>query len=200
MRISKNLILIPLLLLLNGCMVLSTQPYSNEYIETPAEIIGSWQLLKEPAALKDEPLDKGTVEPWLFSEERVLTRDRKNIPSRLETKYFRVGEKLYCDSLPDSPGSKEKPNQYWTFHVYPAHVISRIDLDGDNMVINLMSEEWLTQQVKSGKIKLPHIVGEDNMRLYSATPKQWQAVLQKYGDDPEAFPEDHRFVLRRVAQ
>ena len=68
MRISKKLILIPLLLLLNGCMVLSTQPYSNEYIETPAGIIGSWQLLKEPAALKDDPLIKGSVEPWLFSD------------------------------------------------------------------------------------------------------------------------------------
>jgi hypothetical protein len=186
---------------LAGCVVQSGGPYHTpeEKLDTPEALRGQWQLVDAPQMDDKDQQLLARVPPWEFGESEVTSYDKHGIASQLEVSFFKVGKLLYCDSEPASPEENEKPNEYWTFHVLPTHLLSRVEQQGDRVTFTLLDDSWLATQIKQGKIALPHLTVENDFEFYTASPEEWRAFLTRYGNDPQAFPADRALVFRRVA-
>ena len=184
-----------------GCVVQSGGPYHTpeEKLDTPEALRGPWQLVAEPLMNdEDRPL-LAQVPPWVFGESEVTSYDKHGIVSKLEVSFFKVGDQLYCDSLPAPPEEAEPPNEYWTYHVMPMHLLSKVEQQGDRLTFTTLDASWLEDQVKQGNISLPNLPLGEGLLLYTATPEQWHEFLAHYGNDPQAFPPDNALVFRRAA-
>ncbi len=184
-----------------GCVVQSGGPYHapEEKLDTPEALRGQWQLVDGPL-MDDKDREALTqVPPWEFGESEVTSYDKHGTASKLDVTFFRIGKQLYCDSQPSPVEENGPPNEYWTYHVMPTHLLSKVEQQGDRLVLVTLDASWLEDQVKQGIISLPNLSLGEGLLLYTATPEQWHDFLTQYGDDPVAFPPSEALVFRRAA-
>jgi hypothetical protein len=187
--------------LVTGCVVQSGGPYHapEEKLDTPAALRGPWQLVDGPL-MDDKDREALTqIPPWEFGESEVTSYDKHGTASKLDVTFFRIGKQLYCDSQPSPVEEEGPPNEYWTYHVMPMHLLSKVELQGDRLTFITVDASWLENQVKQGTISLPNLSLGEGLLLYTASPEQWHDFLMQYGDDPAAFPPDEALVFRRAA-
>lgn len=183
-------------LLLGGCVVQSFHPYCTEAskVETPEAIVGLWK----PVKLTGNKEDLEEITAWRFSKDSVLTHNKENVPSLLDTTFFKIDGELYCDFTAADP-AKNKPmaNDYWVLNVTPVHTLCKVALKGDRLALSPLDYSWLEKAVKAKEVSLPVLKRKGGLYLYTATPEQWEAFLKEHGKNEEVF-SDEMFVFTRV--
>lgn len=184
-----------------GCVVQSGGPYHmpEAKMDTPPEFRGQWKLVDGPLMDDEDRKALAQLPPWEFGESEVTSYDKHGVSSVLVVSFFRIGKQLYCDSQPAPPDEGRAPNEYWTDHVMPTHLLSKVEQQGDRLTFVTLGASWLEEQVKQGNLNLPNLPLGEGLLLYTATPEQWRDFLTRYGDDPQAFPPDNALVFRRAA-
>jgi hypothetical protein len=186
-------------MVLAGCIVQSIRPFATEAnrVPIPEGIAGQWELVSEAET------ERTGYAPWTFAADKIELVDERGNTASLETVFFRLGDRLYLDSLPDSPDEK-KSNRFWNWHVAPMHLLCRVERTDDTLTLYPLNYEWLnaTVDAESG---LPYTCPEDNKdkddwRIYTASPAEWEAFLLKHANDPDAFPTRLAIVLRRLPE
>ena len=120
--------------------------------------------------------------PFTFA--RVPSDDKSPLQPRLAE----VGEGLYASLVPSQPASIESGEGAYTLHLRQAHWVFRIWLDGDNLRLAELSEDWLTEAVNQGKIDVGYEQVEGSP-VVTASTEEIQAFLREYAGDRAAFPE-----------
>lgn len=180
MNLSRTFLFLLLLGGVSGCIVQSLNPYytkeSTSEIQGPA---GEWTLL-------DGEGKPQSVKPWVFSKDEVHTYDKNGTHGVVKAVYFRIGEAVFLDTMADDP--PKGMSEWWTMHVMPVHVVTRVYVHEDRLTLTPIDYAWLKKAVGDGVVKLPHILQkEEDGILFTASAEEWTDFLKKYGEDANVF-------------
>ncbi len=172
-----------LTLFLSGCVVQSIHGLytEKETVFDPA-LVGTW---------KDQENGLWTLEK---SGEKAYTLSytENQVPAKFEARLVRLGPYLFLDTFPKDAGIK---NSALAFHLMPTHLFTRIWIEKDTLRYAVLNFDWMKKMLAENKAMLAHETEEDWIILTAST-KDLQAFIQKYADDPEAFPNP--VTLHRV--
>ena len=189
LKTSRIIVLLASMLILAGCIVQSVGRFhTKESACRVPPVAGEWRLLDE----------KGTPVPgrsWKFKGVRVIAFDNGGLPAEIEVAYFRAGNAFFLDSTAGEPAGGS--NHWWTMHVFPVHVVSKIEFDEKSLTLIPIDYTWMEKAVKEGTVSLPHIYSDkDNMVLFTASPEEWMEFLKKYASDEDVFSRKNalRFI------
>jgi hypothetical protein len=179
---------------LSGCLVQSIDPYYTDgsITDIPA-LKGQWTLVEEQGK-KLQP-----VKAWVFEGDKIITYAERVSEGVLRAKCFKVGDSLFMDTYPDDPD--EKANKWWVMHVFPIHVLTKIELQDDHLTLTPINESWMQDALKNGTLALPHIRQKgENSVLFTASPEQWMEFLKKYAANKSVFDEKNslRFLRQKA--
>ncbi len=186
-------------MLCTSCVVWSIFPFcAKDAVVKTSKFDGSWRLLK----------DSGTPEekekPWEIKDNTITLQSANGEKWTVTATYFKVGEQLFVDTTAEEVNSNAV-NGHWLFHRVPFHILSKVEMDADTLTFKPLSYDWLTEQVTTGKVDLPHVKNLEAEKeadkkepiIYTATPVQWMAFIKKFADNPDAFPVKGQLKLKK---
>ncbi len=181
------------MLLISGCIVQSINPFYNSANQIPISdtVIGQWQILE-----KDQSTIQA-IKPWIFTpDSKLQTFNEKHIMAEFETIYFKINQNIYMDSI--AGDHEPQISEYWSYHVFPVHVLTKIEIKDNRLILTPLDYDWLMKNIEIGKIKLSFMKGYDKMTLFNASPEEWEQFLKKYGDNNDAFPENNALYFKKA--
>ncbi|RNC83231.1 MAG: hypothetical protein ED557_11040 [Balneola sp.] len=121
-----------------------------------------------------------------------------------DTSYFlgaagQIGNNLFLDlQLFDFD---MRDDNFVDAHLFRVHTFSRLTLNQDKLSIELFEDSWITDLIVENRVRIKHekindtLAGESEI-LITASTKELQRFVKKYGDDEDAF--DDPIELTRV--
>lgn len=170
-----------------GCIVQSLNPYYTEdsVCNIPG-IAGEWTLLDEGKPQSGKP--------WSFGSDKVITYDKNGIPASVKVVYFRIGETFFLDTIADGPG--EGTNRWWTMHVFPVHIVTKVEIRDNRLTLTPIDYNWLEKALENGIVRLPHLRQKDeDSVLFTASAREWMDFLRKYSHDGSVFSDKNAVRL-----
>lgn len=189
LRTFRILFILTAMSALAGCIVQSVGHfYTKASVCAIPALEGEWRLLDD----KGSPV---SGRPWIFQGDTVVTYEKNGSPADIKVTYFRIGETFFMDSTADEPA--EGSNHWWTMHVSPVHVVSKVEIHDNRMTLTPVDYGWLERAIKEKTVSLPHIrLKEGNTMLFTASPEEWNGFLKKYAPDRDVFSGENavRFI------
>ena len=189
----KKILFICLLVLLTpGCIIQSIHPFYTEGTKVELnEINGEWISIIQ---LGDKIENKGIC-PWSFKNKTIITYDDKNIKSKLECTYFKVGDKLFVDTTAGEP--EVEINLCWAAGITLVHTLCKVNLDNNTLELIPINAEWFDNRIEEKMLDMSYVkVGMDNY-LFTITSKEWVKFLEKHADNPELFNKNYSYIFKR---
>ena len=180
----KKLMLLAALCFLPGCVVSFHPFYADTSVVPLPELAGRWDH------------DDSSYERLEFAEGSEVTffesQIGKSAPPagvRYKAVYFKVGDAVFSDVWPLESSSALN---------IPVHFMYRIRLQGDRLELTPMDYDWISQEIRTGRVTLPHISrmlddgnggGPEEQILFTATPAEWAQFLTQFKDEKELFSQ-----------
>lgn len=165
MRTAKYIMIGLAALMLSGCWTLSIHPlYTQNDLVTDPMLVGKWY----------SPEDLNQL--WIFEEDGESTyrliiiegieeqlKDAVENGSRLvftvdpnrdaafEVHMLKLGEYTFLDFFPEEPANV---NEFYKFHVIPAHSFTRVSVEGNVLQLAFFDSEWLMEMVDKGNLPI----------------------------------------------
>ncbi len=191
MTTAKALIVMGMAVLMSGCVPSLHPLYTDDVLVFDPALVGTWA--------KDD-------ERWIFTKAGdkaydLVVLEKRKAPARFEAHLVDLGGHRFLDL---SPGDPPFDNDFYKFHLVPAHSISRLQLTGEVLTIAMLNGEWLEKAIGRGQVKIAHEKvgdGKDESILLTARPKQLQAFVLQYAKDKEAFgdPTEYHAVKQTAS-
>jgi len=191
-RIAAILTLAGVAFSLVGCdeadstaIVCAAQPfYTRQDIATDAGLLGTWQY-EEEITFTFAPGEKNTYDVTIGEDE-----GQKHFTSKFEGHLFRLGPDLFLDLY---PASVPEGSEFFVLHFFRCHTVMKIELQDNQLQMMFLNPSWLTQQLKTGAVTLPHASSGDIL-LLTASTQELQELLFLNANDETAFEEAIEFV------
>lgn len=173
---------------LGGC-VLSLNPFCDPKDKVPAPVPdGKWRLLKDDGAPSKEGL-------WEFKGQRLNVYDDRGHWRAFDVTWFRIGGTLFADTVPArTETSMSTSEQYWFFHMVPFHMVSRVEVDGQRLLVRpLLSKafnESGSQPVPGGIVRR-----ELDTLVLDANADDWRRFLSRHAHDDAVFKPTSELVF-----
>lgn len=184
-RFALVVVILAVALLAQGCLVVSIHPlYTENDIVFDEALIGTWG---------DVSSDGDT---WVFEEGegkayRMTVNEEGKEPGHFEAHLVKLGEYLFLDLYPEEP---DGINEFFITHVIPAHSIWRARLSGDSLGLAPLDFEWITQEIKEGRLDIEHEKLKDLLVL-TGEPRDLQMLVLKHPH--EAFEDEFDVAVRK---
>jgi len=155
-------------------------------------LLGEWQIWsgKELKAGDTPGLIIFTTSPEAYTYEvKIPNFDERKDTLFTAARLVKVGNSVFIDF--GTPNMDNLP-----LIPYPAvegHVFGRLTVEGGKAQINLLSDDWVKDEVKAGK--MPLAVQDASKLVLSANTSDLRKFALDYGDDAKAFSET--FTLAR---
>jgi hypothetical protein len=107
---------------------------------------------------------------------------------------IRLGTILFIDL--GSPDLDHTQNATIRYPSIEGHVFDRVFLEQDRMHIDFLSDKWVADQAKAGKLALPSIAS-GNQLVLSATTEDLRKFVLAHAEDKEAFSEAFAFKRKK---
>lgn len=173
MKWLKYFLPIVFILLLAGCPARSLFPlFSTKDIVFNPSLLGTWS-------------DSGANETYTFqrsgekSYNVIFFEQQSGNTTVYRAQLGRLGKLWFLDSYP-----AKGPQDY---HLIPAHIISRISLNGDTLRIASLESDWLRQMIDSRELEIEHVRIDGDVIL-SASTEALKDLVQRFAEDSDAFP------------
>jgi hypothetical protein len=214
MRIALTIVLLGMAVFLTGCLVVpSLHPfYTDKDVVFEPALVGSWQEYQVESGAPPPAIPQ----VWAFSKNEGTDRapngydlsvSVKDYTASYQAYLVKVGDSLFLDLLPNGlqtpeirTGSDAKSQQspeeeagsnvqmLSLLHYVPSHSIWRARLNGNELEIATLDEDWVTQQVQEKTLGLRYETVQDTTVL-TASPEELREFLLKHAHDDKAFPD-----------
>jgi len=173
--------------------VQSLHPFytAQAVIESPVEK-GEWTMV-------DKTGKPEMPKPWAFEKDKITVYDEHGASGILKVVYFKVGKKIFIDSIADEPG--KGVCTWWAIHLTPVHTLCRVEIQDDHLTLTPIDHEWIENALKNKTIKMPHLErNEQDFLVFTASSEEWMAFLKTHLDDSGLFPETSALTFVREHQ
>lgn len=161
-------------------------------------MLGEWLLQSGPEVKAAEKSDKAIFRKGKAPDTYEITIpdiDEKDMLLLSEAKLVKLGDFLFIDfGSPDLESSRNSATL-----PYPglrSHVFGRVYSERDKMRIDFLSDTWVSDQAKAGKLTLASIETPEGSVLAAKTDELRKFALE-YAEDKEAFSESFAFQRKK---
>jgi len=186
MRALRLLTIVGVVFLVGGC-VRSMQPIlADDQVLLNNDIVGNWVTDKgDETVVVSAPQGDDKVY-------KVLYTDKDGKKGAFLCRLGKVGDLLLAELHPDEPAPDATP-------VYKAHVLSvysflLLQQTKPNLVVSVMSQDWLDKYLKDHSGELQTIQWDKDNRIVTASTAAFQAFLLKHVKDDKAMGDPSTFV------
>lgn len=182
-RIGRPAALAALLGLLTGCVPqLSLQPlYTNDTLVFEPKLVGTWLEESGDGVYLFEPGDEKSYRLTMVTREGGQYKS-----STYAAHLVRLGSENYLDLQPGEGAYVGVLDTEDLMSLLLAHVICRLQWEGESLRITFLKDEWVERMVREGRAELSHIEIKGGVVLTGA-PQELQELLEKYAKDETAY-------------
>lgn len=167
--------------------------------------------LYSPDTIVKEPLLNGTwisedSDTWEFTAQQDhsyrLVYTANGQAATLEANLVKLNDQYYMDFYPVSVAANKdalfnkgffgdlEKNGFYFIHFFPVHTFAKVDVKGDQIGIRLFNPDFLDDLFEQRKVRIRHETGKDGNTLLTASTRDLQKFIIKYGNEQKAFDED----------
>jgi len=100
----------------------------------------------------------------------------------------RIGKHLYFDYYPADKKEDRKLDEFFGVHFIKMHTSYRVDISKDgSFELTQLDEGYVRKLIDEKKIRISHEIDADDNTVITASTKELQQYLLKYGDEPSAY-------------
>jgi hypothetical protein len=197
-RLPRIAATLALTLLLNGCAPIDSifPLYKDGDAAFDDHLLGSWQPVITDANASDKDVR------WIFSHSEGdqfygFKWGAVGVKGGFiaEVHLVRLGNDLFVDFEGDSQKLDDTPNSdnVVPYPMITTHMIGRIWLEKDSLVIHFLGDDWVKKQVKSGTFSLAHL-DINGGQILTAQTEDLRKFMQAHADDKEALSEEFKLT------
>ncbi|MCW3116184.1 MAG: hypothetical protein JWM28_266 [Chitinophagaceae bacterium] len=206
-KIIAATLLLPLLLLLNGCLTTLHPIFTVKDLVGDGRLAGSWKKTNDGSITTYRKAAKEHLKQ--FSETLQQNADRvyevtvKSGNDNPESVYFaflvKLGKYYYLDYYPAGGKKRETADAFFKAHFIPMHGIYRIDFSSaGSFEIKQLDAGYLEKLIKNKQIRIQHAKLDDGGYFITAPTEQLQQYLIKYSDVPEAYGNNNPSFYTKI--
>lgn len=189
MRTLKLIVLLGIFVLSLSC-VLSLNPlYTEKDLVVEPKIEGNWADKEGKEIWTFEKASEKSYKLTIVQKEKSGESSEKSEteePVKFAVHLVKLGNYIFMDLYPQEPDIK---NDFYKWHLLPAHSFSRIWIEQDNVKISMLSIDWFKKMIEKKKVKIAYEKIDENRFVMTAPTEKLQKFVLKYAEDSEAFPE-----------
>ena len=187
-----------LLIFLSGCLTTIHPIFTEKDLAYDSKLIGTWNTGNQG--------NKGKVIISNLATENSLELSG-NISAIKQKGYFisyldstgktseqyiaflaRIGKHLYFDYYPAEKKEDRKIDEFFEVHFVKMHTSYRVDISKDrSFELTQLDEGYVRKLIEEKKIRISHETDADDNITITASTKELQQYLLKYGDEPSAY-------------
>jgi hypothetical protein len=197
-RLVGLAVFLALALLLNGCAPIDSifPLYKDDDAVFDDHLLGTWQ----PVITDGNASDKG--ERWTFSHsegEEYYDFRWGSVGAKggfiAQVRLVRLGTNVFVDFEGDGQKLDNTPDSdaVVPYPMITTHMIGRVWLEKDSLLIHFLSDDWVKKQVKAGTFSLSH-VDTNSGQILTAPTEDLRRYMQAHADDNEALSEEFKFT------
>ena len=103
----------------------------------------------------------------------------------------RIGKHLYFDYFPADKKGDRKLDEFFGVHFVRMHTSFRVEILKDgSFELSQLDGSYVKSLIDEKKIRISHETDADDNTVITASTKELQQYLLKYGDEPSAYEND----------
>jgi hypothetical protein len=191
---KKYLLVILLIsLILAGCVVSSLNPlYTDKDLILLPGLEGTWIDNDKNFWTFNKAEDNSYQ--MTYSRDTELKENAEVFDAHL----VRLENQIFMDLFPREGAFRDNKGMM-AGHYIPTHTISKVQLNGDNLQINMLNPEWIKEMNDERMVFIGHEQVKDGF-LLTANSSDLQKFISTYADDSIAFEkpawELNRFIIK----
>jgi len=100
----------------------------------------------------------------------------------------RIGKHLYFDYYPADKKADRKIDEFFGAHFVKMHTSYRVEISKDgSFELSQLDGSYVKSLIDEKKIRINHETDADDNTIITASTKELQQYLLKYGDEPSAY-------------
>lgn len=207
---KRLLLFLSLLILLPGCFLKSVHPLVADKDAVLLDGLEGtwldgndlWTFINDPRNVTNYDLSKYDLDIEVEDDEDItetlylvlvqdITKPQEE-PDILLGKVAEIGDYHYLDL---TFFRLTETDDLTDVHLFPVHTFSRVQAGGDELSIEFFKSDWISELIEANRVRIKHEKVDDQV-LITASTRELQQFVEKYGDDDEAF--DDPIQLKRT--
>jgi hypothetical protein len=186
-----------LLIFLSSCLTTLHPIFTEKDLTYDPKLIGTWKTDNRRVVITNLATESSIELPGDISSIKQkgylisYQREDGEITERNIAFLARIGKHLYFDYYPADKKEARKIDDFFETHFVKMHTSYRVEISKEgNYELSRLDEGFVTKLIDEKKIRISHETDADNNKVITASTKELQQYLLKYGDDPSAYRSD----------
>ncbi len=173
--------------LLASCVAYSLHPlYDAKSSVFEPSLVGTWvdPMQNNKPTMKFEKLGENA-----YTVTAIEFDGNPPYDAIFEAHAVKLGGRLFLDAV--NTKNRAKGIEMNAGMAIPSHLIGRVTVDGDTLHLDLLSDSWLEDGFKTGRITIAHELVDDSADsdvLLTASTAELQKFVADHANDDNAFP------------
>ena len=187
-----------LLVFLTGCLTTLHPIFTERDLVYDPKLIGTWKTESQGnkgIVIITNLAAENTVElPGNISSIKqkgylVSYQDENGTTSERYIAFLaRIGKHLYFDYFPADKKDDRKIDEFFSAHFVKMHTSYRVEISNDgSFELSQLDDSYVKKLIDEKKIRINHEKNADDNTVITASTKELQQYLLKYGDEPSAY-------------
>ena len=190
-----------LLIFLSSCLTTLHPIFTEKDLVYDPKLIGTWKTEsngnKSRAVITNLSTESSIDLPRNISaikQKGYLVKyqdENGTISERYIAFLARIGKHLYFDYYPADREADKKIDEFFGVHFVKMHTSYRVEISKDgSFELSQLDGSYVKSLIEEKKIRISHEIDADDNITITASTKELQQYLLKYGDEPSAYESD----------
>jgi hypothetical protein len=187
-----------LLIFLSSCLTTLHPIFTEKDLAYDPKLIGTWNTenegKKSKVIISNLAIENSVELPGNISAIKqkgyfIIYQDENGKVSDQYIAFLaRIGKHLYFDYFPADKKEDRKLDEFFGVHFVRMHTSYRVEILKDgSFELSQLDGSYVKSLIDEKKIRISHETDADDNTVITASTKELQQYLLKYGDDPSAY-------------
>ena len=187
-----------LLIFLSSCLTTLHPIFTKKDLAYDSRLIGTWNIEregnKERVIITNLATENSLELPGNISaiKQRGYFISYQDENGKTSEQYIaflaRIGKHLYFDYFPADKKGDRKLDEFFGVHFVRMHTSYRVEILKDgSFELSQLDGSYVKSLIDEKKIRIRHEIDADDNTVITASTKELQQYLLKYGDEPSAY-------------
>ena len=186
-----------LLIFLSSCLNTLHPIFTEKDLAYDPKFIGTWNTErsgnKEKVVISNLATENSVELPGNISTIKqkgyfITWQDENGDTKQYIAFLARIGKHLYFDYYPAAKKEDRKLDEFFGIHFVRMHTSYRVEfLNDGNFELSQLDGSYVKSLIDEKKIRISHETDADDNTIITASTKELQQYLLKYGDEPSAY-------------
>ena len=189
-----------LLIFLSSCLNTLHPIFTEKDLAYDPNLIGTWNTeksgTKERVVISNLATENSVELPGNISTIKqkgylITYHDEHGDTKQYIAFLARIGKHLYFDYYPAAKKEDRKLDEFFGVHFVRMHTSFRVEIFKDgSFELSQLDGSYVKSLIDEKKIRISHETDADDNTVITASTKELQQYLLKYGDEPSAYEND----------